>query len=59
MKLKIEIDLDNDAFVEYGNNEVRDILTDQVAHRERLEPDGPHPLRDSNGNVVGSVELLA
>ena len=60
MILKIEIDLDNDAFEEHGaTSEVYRILTQLCGHYasdgfiERLSL-----LPDINGNIVGKAELI-
>lgn len=57
MKLIIEIDMGNDAFVEDERLEVKRILVDYMfriqAHRNIVECS----LRDINGNTVGSVKI--
>ena len=58
MKLKIEIDLDSDAFVEDRCEEIKRIVNDLC---ERLPLDGAtkgrYILHDSNGNFVGTFSI--
>lgn len=59
MKLLIEIELDNDAFVEGGAEEVRRLLT-SVGDRipdPLAETHGAYSLHDSNGNWVGDFAI--
>lgn len=59
MKLLIEIELDNDAFVEGGAEEVRRLLT-SVGDRipdPLAETNGAHSLHDSNGNWAGDFAI--
>lgn len=61
MKLVINLALDNAAFEESGAYEVGKILAD-VSNRlpDPLEATArPINLRDSNGNIVGTAEILA
>jgi len=53
MKLTIEIDMDNAAFEDNGQDvEVRAILSQLTRQFGRLD-DGQITLRDTNGNKVG------
>ena len=57
MKVKIEIKTDNAAFEDYTGSEVARILrelADNVDGESRITP---QPLKDSNGNTVGKVEV--
>lgn len=70
MKLRIDIDLDNDAFKPRPHSELSSILfglaEDVLLADHPLIPRGAEPgdppqsikLRDSNGNTVGSVEVI-
>lgn len=55
MKLKLEIELDNDAFAEDPDLEVWDILqkASQKVLNKGVPVDGKYNLMDSNGNTVG------
>ena len=60
MKATIEINMDNDAFKESGGaDELHRILkrlSDRLA--EEYMPFIPSTLRDSNGNKVGTFEII-
>ena len=54
MKLKIEINMDNAAFEDNPEDEIRSILDDiypEVMNRRKVK------LRDSNGNTVGHYKI--
>jgi len=60
MQLRIVINLDNAAFEDEGADALADILEDvAVLVPEPFAPQAPKPLRDSNGNRVGTVEVVA
>ncbi len=59
MKLKIEIELDNDAF-EHGNysKEIARILCKAIHKMEGLPDLTDQVLRDLNSNTVGKLEFI-
>lgn len=57
MKLRIEIDLENAAFEDDPGAEIRCILRN-VPRRLTLTEVDSVKLRDSNGNRVGSAEVV-
>ena len=56
MNLKIEINLDNAAFEDYFSNELESVLEQVVKAQVDCKTAGM--LRDSNGNNVGSFEVV-
>lgn len=68
MKVKIEVDLDNDAFQLSFHAELLRVLHSAADKAEKqfyatkathcTAPEPMHKLLDSNGNTVGSVELI-
>ena len=56
MKFKLEIECDNDAFVDYCENELSRILV-SVAEKLRLGHCLPLNIWDINGNRVGEAVL--
>lgn len=68
MRLVIEMDVDNAAFVEHGGDEIRRVLNEMcdrmpqtpidwgVSHR--VTPKCVLTLRDSNGNEVGKARFV-
>lgn len=56
MEFKLEMDCNNDAFAEDLEVELARILRD-VANKVRAGH-GNGPVRDSNGNKVGSFEII-
>ena len=56
MKLKIEIDMNNDAFAnEYGQDELARCLTRTKAKLVGGSQEGP--IHDTNGNLVGEFKI--
>lgn len=56
MKLTIEIDLDNEAFLEFGRiREARRIIKNALM--DFSVKDGYRSLQDLNGNTVGKMEV--
>ncbi|KKN11876.1 hypothetical protein LCGC14_1022230 [marine sediment metagenome] len=56
MRLIITIKMDNAAFSPCPNPEVARILADVTKH-SFPDPGKPWPLRDVNGNTVGTIEV--
>lgn len=56
MKLRIEIETDNDAFRRGWRSEVRRILRTEIA--KLPDPGDRIKLRDVNGNTVGFAEMV-
>ncbi len=58
MKLILQFDMDNAAFEDDWHLETAGILLKQSRlFRESVVSLGEHPVRDSNGNVVGSLRI--
>lgn len=60
MKAVIEINLDNAAFAETPDLALGNVLlklAKEVAY-EDMETFFPHPIRDVNGNTVGTIEIV-
>lgn len=59
MKLRVEIDLDNDAFAVGGGVETSRLLRQlaSVAVMKQLHPGDRFVLSDCNGNAVGQAEV--
>ena len=55
MKLKIEIELENDAFVPSPDTEAKRILTEFMRQTAIGTGMPPYSLRDINGNRVGQA----
>ena len=59
MMLRIEIDLDNDAFQDDPYAEIEEIFDTIIEDLPDTESPGSIQLRDSNGNSVGFAKLEA
>ena len=61
MKFKLEFDMDNDAFQPDKCNEIVRILRDIASRTNEYcycpEEIGEYPIKDSNGNKIGTFEI--
>lgn len=58
MQLRIVVNLDNAAFEDEGADALDEILADVSVLAYEMKPMPPKPLRDPNGNKVGTVEIV-
>ena len=57
MKMTIEIEMDNEAFIDGGVNELKTVIENGIRSLDTIEEIARISLRDTNGNHVGVLKI--